>query len=140
MKKLIFIFSLIGFLFSGYMSFTDIILGYCPMKEGCPLILGYPACIYGFALFSILLITSIFLLNKESKKFRKIIFWTSLAGVLFAVYSSILEIFFMKCPGCKYSLLLPACVYGLVMYLVIFIASIFGLKNDKRKNKKTHRK
>jgi len=131
-NKTIFIFSLIGFLFSGYMTFSDVILGYCPMKEGCPLIFGYPACIYGFVIFTALLITSIMLLKKDEKKSKKIkqlIFWISLAGVLFALYSSILEIFFTKCIGkCEYTLILPTCIYGFIMYLVVFAKSAFELK------------
>jgi len=137
-KKIIFIFSLIGFLFSGYMTFSDIVLGYCPMKEGCPLIFGYPACLYGFALFLMLLITSIFLLNKESKRHIQIIFWISLVGVLFAAYSSVIEIFFTKCIGkCEYTMILPTCIYGLIMYLVIFIKSAFEMKICCNKPKKT---
>ena len=110
--------SLVGMLFSGYLSLTKIIAGYCPLTEGCPLFLGYPACYTGFILFFTLFILS--LLNKT-----KIIQTVSLVSIVFALYSTYIDLFFPSCPGgvCKYSLLIPTCIYGLVMYIAIFIFS-----------------
>jgi len=130
--KTIFIFSLIGVLFSGYLSFTKLFLGSCPLKEGCPLFLSYPACYSGFIFFLILLILSILLLKTQTKNKLKTVFYISLLAIIFALYSTIKEYIVPSCLNglCDYSLLLPTCVYGLAMYIVIFIMSILALKKN----------
>jgi hypothetical protein len=62
----------------------------------------------------------------------KILFWISLAGVLFSGYLSYTEIFQEVCAlgTCSTEIFtLPSCVYGLVMYLAGLIISIIGLRN-----------
>lgn len=62
----------------------------------------------------------------------KILFWISLAGVLFSGYLSYTEIFQQSCAigSCSAKVFtLPSCVYGLVMYLAGLIVSIIGLKS-----------
>ena len=122
----IFIFSLIGVLFSGYLTFAKLVLDSCPLTEGCPYFLGYPACVYGLVLFLILFITVISLMKNYTKEKLKILVYVSLIGVIFSTYTSIVELVYPSCLDgiCKYSLLLPTCVYGLVMYLVIFVLSL----------------
>jgi len=65
----------------------------------------------------------------------KILFWISLAGVLFSGYLSYTEIFQQVCAiggMCSTEIFsLPSCVYGLVMYLAILIISIIGVKSKK---------
>jgi len=130
--KTIFIFSLIGVLFSGYLSFTKLILENCPLKEGCPLFLTYPACYFGFGFFLALLILSILSFKEISKNKLKTIFYVSLLAIIFAVYSTIKEYASPSCINgvCEYSLLLPTCVYGLIMYIVIFVMSVLALKKS----------
>ena len=135
MKKYIntiFIFSLIGFLFSGYLSFTKLILGECPLTEGCPTFFDYPACYFGFGFFTILLVLSILLFKKADKTRLKSVFYVSLLAIIFAIYSTIKEYMFPSCLNgiCDYSLLLPTCVYGLAMYIVIFIMSMLSIKRS----------
>lgn len=111
--------SLFGVLFSGYLSFSKIFLGSCPLNEGCPLFLGYSACYFGLGFFAVLLLLS---LTKQIKLLRLI----SALAIVFAIYSTYIDLAFPNCPGgvCQYSLLLPTCVYGLAMYLGIFIFSL----------------
>ena len=62
----------------------------------------------------------------------KILFWISLAGVLFSGYLSYSEILQQTCAigTCSAKVFtLPSCVYGFVMYLVGLIISIIGLKS-----------
>lgn len=124
----IFIFAIIGVLFAGYLTFTKFVLGYCPLKEPCPYFLGYPACVYGLFLFGILLlISALMLFNQKLNSIRaldKTLFWVSLVGIVFALYSTYQELVYV-CPvgKCSYSLLLPTCIYGLAMYIVIFVFS-----------------
>ncbi len=60
----------------------------------------------------------------------KIIFGISIAGMLFSGYLSYGELFTRVCPiggGCSYVLGAPACVYGFVMYAVVFGVSLAGI-------------
>jgi|SRR3989344_2785895 len=124
-----FLFSLAGFLFAGYLTFSKIALGVCPLLEPCPIFFGQPACFYGFILYTILLIISGFLLFKKNVQEKKLVPWllgVSAFGIIFAISSTIKEVFLSSCPGgkCVYSLGLPTCIYGLIMYCVIFFSSL----------------
>ena len=59
-----------------------------------------------------------------------VILLISIVGVLFSGYLSYSEIFQGHCPlgSCPQVGPLPACVYGLIMYLLILILSYLGLK------------
>jgi len=63
----------------------------------------------------------------------KTILIIAVAGLLFSGYLSFSELFLKACPvgGCVNVLGAPACVYGFVMYLVIFTISLLGLKSNK---------
>jgi uncharacterized membrane protein len=71
-------------------------------------------------------------------KTLKIIMAISLVGILFSGFLSYKELFgncdlgVINC-GMKKSLVfnLPACVYGLAMYVVVFIVSFLGYKSKK---------
>jgi uncharacterized membrane protein len=61
----------------------------------------------------------------------KILFWISLAGVLFSGYLSYSEILQQTCAigTCSAKVFtLPSCVYGLVMYIAGLIVSVIGLR------------
>ena len=65
----------------------------------------------------------------------KIIFLLAVAGMLFSGYLSYGELFAKECYAtqlgmgqCTNVFSIPACVYGFVMYLVVFVIAIFGLK------------
>jgi len=65
----------------------------------------------------------------------RIIFIISLAGVLFSGYLSYTEIFKQTCVlgegTCTDVFRLPACVYGLVMYLILLIVSWMGIRGRR---------
>ncbi|MDD5415946.1 MAG: hypothetical protein PHE48_02995 [Candidatus Daviesbacteria bacterium] len=69
----------------------------------------------------------------------KVILIISLIGILFSGFLSYQELFvgscnflFVSCGvNSKPIAGLPACVYGLVMYLVVFIVSLLGLHSKK---------
>ncbi|MFA5992365.1 MAG: hypothetical protein WC796_01520 [Candidatus Pacearchaeota archaeon] len=139
----IFIFALIGVLFSGYMTFVKLFSGVCPITEGCAILLGYPVCIYGLIMFFILFVLiCVRLFGVRKKDLESIggvdkgLFYVSLIGFLFSLYFSIKELFFNSCGtifsgNCHYSLGVPSCVYGFVMYLIIFICAVM-IKKKKR--------
>lgn len=67
-----------------------------------------------------------------------VILCISIAGVLFSGYLSYTEIFAGFCGAselgmgnCTNVFQIPACVYGLVMYLAVLIISICGLRSKK---------
>lgn len=123
----ILIISIVGVLFAGYLTYRTFFSGTCPLRESCPYYFNLPACVYGLIIYSIiLLLTLIVFINKKlQRKLITGIFYVSIFGILFSAFSSVYEIFYLKCaiPPCKYSLLLPTCVYGLVMYTAIFLLS-----------------
>jgi len=64
----------------------------------------------------------------------KIILIISIAGMLFSGYLSYLELFQQICAlgsSCSTKILsLPSCVYGFVMYLVVFVIAVLGLRKN----------
>ena len=80
-----------------------------------------------------LFISSIFLHLMKAKKALTAIMWISIAGLLFSGYLSYTELFAGFCGAAKLGMgscstvfQIPACVYGFVMYLIIFIISFIG--------------
>ncbi len=74
-------------------------------------------------------------MNKQTA--LKAILLLSIAGILFSGYLSYTEIFqntagYCYSASCSSEIAsIPVCVYGLVMYLIVFIFSIIGLKTKK---------
>jgi ABC-type tungstate transport system substrate-binding protein len=64
----------------------------------------------------------------KSKTSLTIISIISLIGILFSGYLTIGELTAKTCSlgGCQQILGLPTCMYGLVMYLVVFVISLLG--------------
>lgn len=64
----------------------------------------------------------------------KTIMIISIAGMLFSGYLSYTELFRGTCAiggGCSTLGGLPTCVYGFVMYLIVFIITIAGIKGKE---------
>jgi hypothetical protein len=132
-NKIILIFSIIGILFSGTLSYFSMVLGKCLLKDPCPVFFGLPSCFYGFILFLTLIILSVLAMLKEKKRDNLMdgIYYLSIIAVLYAIFSASYEVFYLCADGsCKYSLGLPTCIYGLIMYLVIFF-SVFMYRRKK---------
>jgi uncharacterized membrane protein len=51
--------SLLGILFSGYLSYSEMFLKVCVFGGGCSNIAGLPACVYGFGMFIVIFVLSI---------------------------------------------------------------------------------
>ncbi len=113
--------SLAGFLFAGYLTFTKVVSGTCPLTEGCPYLFGLPTCVYGAFFFGVLLIASLIHYFQKTTPHIKVIQWVSVAGILFSGFYAVNEILYPSCviKPCTYSLLIPSCVYGLTMYAII---------------------
>ena len=125
-EVILFVLSLAGVLFSGYLSGVKFFQETCAFGESCPYVFGISACYYGFVMFVVLFGSSICILKKFKKElFLDVMFYVSIVGMLFAGYLTIQELFFPLCIGpCKYALVLPTCAYGFVVYLAVFISTI----------------
>lgn len=64
--KIILVISLIGILFSGYLSYSELTVGVCPIGGGCTAVAGLPACVYGLVMYAIVFVVS--LLGLKEKK------------------------------------------------------------------------
>ncbi|MCX6746996.1 MAG: hypothetical protein NTU63_02575 [Candidatus Pacearchaeota archaeon] len=58
--KIILIISILGVLFSGFLSYFELFAGTCPIGGRCTLFLNLPACLYGLVMYFIILFISIF--------------------------------------------------------------------------------
>ncbi|MGH7249652.1 MAG: hypothetical protein ACREGC_01640 [Minisyncoccia bacterium] len=73
----------------------------------------------------------------KTSAYSKVMFWLSLAGVLFSGYLSAIKIFTSTCAfnePCPYFLGYPSCWYGFGMFLVIFLTATFGFKSPSPKS------
>lgn len=128
----LFIISLCGVLFAGYLAGVKVFNKECALDTSCSYFLGLPTCIYGFVMFTILLIGSSVLLFHKKKtcqtKILKVIFSVAIIGSLFSLYFATVEIM----GGVTSALILPTCAYGLIAYVIIFVVSGHALfKSDK---------
>lgn len=121
----ILVLSILGTLFAGYLSFEKFFSNVCVLSEGCSELFGIPTCLYGFVLFFILTMLSLVSFLSDSK-FSKGINLIAIIGFLFSLYFSVYELFFAPINilnGANYSLILPSCVYGMILYIVIALKS-----------------
>jgi len=122
-RNFIFLLSLGGLLFSGYLSGQKFFNNVCALNE-CPYFLGYPACYYGFAMFLTLFISSALLVFAQKHTLR-IIQLVSAMGIMFSGYFTVLELPKLFGQGfAAYVLGLPSCAYGLLFYISIFTLSM----------------
>lgn len=56
--KIILVISIAGMLFSGYLSYGELLQKVCPI-EGCSYLLGLPVCVYGFVMYLAVFIISL---------------------------------------------------------------------------------
>lgn len=123
----LFVLSVAGLLFSGYLSGVKFFTDTCAFNEGCPYFLGYPACYFGFALFLALTVISFRVItsrmyDRAGFKWMEII---GIIGVLFAGYFTVQELPLLLRDGVRaYVLGLPTCALGLIFYiLIVYISS-----------------
>lgn len=63
---IILIVSVAGLLFSGFLSFSELFSGSCPLG-GCRNLLGMPTCVYGFVMYLAIFVISILGLGATEK-------------------------------------------------------------------------
>ncbi len=127
----LFVLSLMGVMFSGYLSGVKFFTETCAFNESCPYFWGYPACYFGFGMFSALFITSALLLWQKIGKKKGLLgmILVSILGILFAGYFTLGELPILFEKGLSaYLLGLPTCALGLVFFVVIFFVSLLALR------------
>ncbi|MFH0978216.1 MAG: hypothetical protein V1837_02835 [Candidatus Woesearchaeota archaeon] len=62
---IILVISIAGMLFSGYLSFGEVIRGVCPIGGGCAGLLGIPTCVYGFVMYLAIFVITLLGLNSK---------------------------------------------------------------------------
>jgi len=128
-------FAFLGVLLSGYLSYWNLFGPSChqgPLNWlvscGGPkkvLIFGQPTCIYGFAMFlTVFVLASTSLIRPPKKRVVAWLIGLGIVGTLFSGFLTIYEVFFLKLSFTG----LPACIYGLVFYVGILIASILAYR------------
>lgn len=112
-NKILFIITLGGALFSGYLSSIKFFLKTCSFGETCPYFLGQPACYYGFAMFlALFAISALGLAGKISAgAHAKASLIVSAIGVAFSGYFVFSENF--KLSTCSLGLLFFAAIFAL---------------------------
>ncbi len=125
----ILIFSLGGIALSGYLSWYNLWGPGCTetiITCGGPepiLIFGLPTCVYGFFMFLIVGILAVLGLAEKNK--RLVLRWllgVGIVGTGFSAFLTYYEMFVQKLDE------LPACAYGLILYVLILICTIIGLR------------
>lgn len=128
-KKIVslFVLSILGFWFSGYLSGIKFFSETCAFGESCPYFLGFPACYFGFVMFVLLTAFSFALVFNKIRIISgvKNIIGVSVLGILFAGYFTLKEIPLLFQKGFSaYVLGLPTCALGLIFYILIFIIGV----------------
>jgi hypothetical protein len=126
MEYAVFIFGLLGLLFSGYLSGTKFFTDTCAFNEACPYFFGVPACYFGFALFvSIFLFSGLHVFHKmKGKLANQVVLFSSSLGVLYAGYFTALELPILFSNGFNaYFLSLPTCAFGFIVFALVAILS-----------------
>ena len=103
---------IVGLAFSGYLT-IGYFGGTCPIAGGCAILLGLPACLYGFVLYLLALIG--FLLAWKGRSLKLLLVF-SLIGVLYA--AGVLATDAMAGRS------LTTCGMGFVVFLLIFLFTL----------------
>jgi len=123
-RVLLFAVIVFGMGFSGYLTVNLLTSRTCPLNGGCTLVLGYPSCMYGFTMYTVMLV--ILLLAWGGRLVlgtgRKFILLVSVVGMAFSGSLLVLE-YLRRSP-------LTICAAGFSMFLLIFLLSLLLWSKD----------
>jgi uncharacterized membrane protein len=113
-----------GMGFSGYLTAGVLMENSCPLNGGCARVLGYPSCMYGFTMYTIMLI---FVLLTWTGKLvfatgRRLVLIVSAIGMMFAG-ALLVDEFVNSRP-------LTICAAGFSMFTLILIVSLLLWKKE----------
>lgn len=131
--SLIAVFAAAGAALSGYLSYVNLWGSGCEQtaitcgSTGPVMIFGIPNCVYGFGMFFAVLLFAIgSMVSEKAKMLPNLIFWLSVVGMLFALGLVIYEYGWLKEKG------IPACMYGFIFYLIIFVLAFVYRHQERR--------
>ncbi|NCU41427.1 MAG: hypothetical protein EOM19_01740 [Candidatus Moranbacteria bacterium] len=139
MKKMVFfsfIFSSLGTLYSFILFYPYLLNGGCAFGSTCNTLLEIPICFFGFiGFFLVSILFWMVLLSQEEERqiiLMQKIFWITFAGMLFALFYLIQELFTQKCFDgiCFFSFEYPSCLVGFVLFLALFSVSRYLLRKE----------
>jgi len=113
-----------GMGFSGYLTAGVLAENSCPLNGGCTRVLGLPSCLYGFTMYTIMLII-VLLTSAGHVAFatgRKLVLLVSLIGMMFAGSLLVTE-FLNHSP-------LTICAAGFAMFTLTFLIGAFIWKKE----------
>ncbi len=136
-KKVVWLFvlSLMGVLFSGYLSGVKFFTETCAFNESCPYFLGYPACYFGFAMFLTLFIFSTLLMYSSLSKKNSLLVLNvvSFLGVIFAGYFTLGELPVLFEEGLSaYVTGLPTCAMGMIFFFLVLVISVVASVKERQ--------
>lgn len=115
-----------GILFSGYLSYYTFTTG----QSACELFFfRLPSCFYGLVMYALIFLLCLLMLrSKVRNKVLTVMTVLSIVGILFAGF---LTWYVLNNPSCTSLKILgiPPCVYGLAMYIIIFILAYLELRS-----------
>ncbi len=129
-------FSIGGFLFSGYLTGVKLFSGACAFGETCPIVLGLPACFYGFALYVTLLTLSILAIRGRYTLKNSLLSLGSVSfvGIVFAGTLTIGELPTYLAKGfAAYTFGVPTCFLGLVFFMLIFVVAALAYAYERQR-------
>ncbi len=128
---IILILALAGLLLSGYLSYLNLWGAGCSKffiscgGSKAVHIFGQPTCVYGFFMYLAVFILAIVALFKESaRSVMKTLLGFAILGTAFSGFLTFYELVVLKIEFSG----LPACAYGLILYVGILIVAMLALK------------
>jgi uncharacterized membrane protein len=116
--------TIFGMGFSGYLTYGVLSANTCPLNGGCTRVLGYPSCLYGFTMYTVMMI--LLLLTSTGKVVfaagRKLVLLVSAVGMMFSG-SLLVQEFLNSSP-------LTNCAAGFSMFTLIFLTSAVVWKKE----------
>lgn len=120
----IFIFSICGIAFSGYLFLTSLVLGRHALSESAQIFLGVPAFYSGLLLFAVLITLSVYV-HKRRISFEHWLMSTTAAsfiGIMFAMFLTFKEMpTFLKYGFTVYTYAVPTSFIDLVFFMLVFV-------------------
>ncbi len=130
MKKILAALTLLaagGTLFAGYLSYGQVFTGRCLLGQTCPFMWGYPACVYGFGMFVLMLVITLLALGGISTRtMLRLNALIATLGIAFSGWLVVGEIVNGTLIGG--SLGGSSCLWGRAMYIAILYFSRRGVR------------
>jgi len=116
--------TIFGMGFSGYLTYGVLSSNACPLNGGCTRVLGYPSCMYGFTMYTVMMILVLLALTGKLvfATGRKLVLFVSAVGMMFSGSLLVKEVL-NHSP-------LTICAAGFSMFTLIFLTSALVWKKQ----------